>query len=201
MKHLGAFCTERGGHDSEYVPYFRKRPDLVQKYDRGEYVGESGFYANNWPTWVENSAQELREYLAGRREYDMERGEEFASQIIEAMETDAPAVVYGNVPNTGLIDNLPQDGVVEVACLVYRKGILSTHFGVLPTQLAALDAQHMAFHDLVATAVLEQDREAAVHALMMDPLTAAVCSLEEIRQMFYEMVEAQIDYLPDFIIG
>jgi alpha-galactosidase len=129
----------------------------------------------------------------------MERGEEFASTIIEAMETGVPAVIYGNVPNNGLIDNLPQDGIVEVACLVDNKGVQPTHFGSLPTQLAALDAQHMAFHDLVATAVLEEDREAAVHALMMDPLTAAVCSLEEIRQMFDEMAEAQRDYLPDFI--
>jgi alpha-galactosidase len=199
IRHLGAFCTEGSGHDSEYLPYFRKRPDLVQKYDRGGYVGESGFYANNWPTWLENSALELRDYLAGKEEYELERGNEFASYIIEAIETGAPAVIYGNVPNTGLIDNLPQDGIVEVACLVDNKGVQPTHFGRLPTQLAALDAQHMAFHDLVATAVLEQDREAAVHALMMDPLTAAVCSLEEIREMFNEMVEVQRDYLPDFI--
>jgi alpha-galactosidase len=199
MRHLGAFCTEGSGHDSEYLPYFRKRPDLVQKYDRGGYVGESGFYANNWPTWLENSAQELRDYLAGKGEYELERGNEFASYIIEAIETGAPAVIYGNVPNTGLIDNLPQDGVVEVACLVDNKGVQPTHFGRLPTQLAALDAQHMAFHDLVATTVLEQDRESAVHALMMDPLTAAVCSLEEIREMFNEMAEVQCDYLPDFI--
>ena len=65
MRHLGAFCTEGSGHDSEYLPYFRKRPDLVQKYDRRGYVGESGFYANNWPTWVEESAQFLRDYLSG----------------------------------------------------------------------------------------------------------------------------------------
>ena len=199
MRHLGAFCTEGSGHDSEYVPYFRKRPDLVEKYDRSGYVGESGFYANNWPTWLEESAQGLRDYLAGKEEYDMERGEEFASIIIEAIETGVPAVVHGNVPNSGLIDNLPQDGVVEVACLVDGKGVQPTHFGRLPTHLAALNAQHMAFHDLVATAVLKQDREAAVHALMMDPLTAAVCSLEEIRMMFDEMAEAQRDYLPDFI--
>ena len=199
MRHLGAFCTEGSGHDSEYVPYFRKRPDLVKKYDRSGYIGESGFYANNWPTWVEESAQGLRDYLAGKEAYDMERGEEFASFIIEAMETGVPAVVYGNVPNTGLIDNLPQDGVVEVACLVDNKGVQPTHFGRLPTQLAALNKQHMAFHDLVATSVLEQDREAAVHALMIDPLTAAVCSLEEIRMMFDEMAEAERDYLPDYI--
>jgi alpha-galactosidase len=199
VKHLGAFCTEGSGHDSEYVPYFRKRPDLVKKYDRSGYIGESGFYANNWPTWLEESARHLRDYLAGKQEYEMERGEEFASIIIEAMETGIPAVIYGNVPNNGLIDNLSQDGIVEVACLVDNKGVQPTHFGSLPTQLAALDAQHMAFHDLVATAVLEEDREAAVHALMMDPLTAAVCSLEEIRQMFDEMAEVQRDYLPNFI--
>lgn len=199
VKHLGAFCTEGSGHDSEYVPYFRKRPDLVKKYDRSGYVGESGFYANNWPSWLEESAQYLRDYLAGKQEYEMERGEEFASIIIEAMETGVPAVIYGNVLNNGLINNLPQDGIVEVACLVDKKGVQPTHFGSLPTHLATLDAQHMAFHDLVATSVLEEDREAAVHALMIDPLTAAVCSLEEIRQMFDEMAEAQRDYLPGFL--
>jgi alpha-galactosidase len=166
---------------------------------RSGYRGESGFYANNWPTWVEENASELRAYLSGGAEFTLERGPEFASYIMEAIETNVPAVIYGNVPNTGLIDNLPQDGVVEVACLVDKKGVQPTHFGPLPTHLAALDAQHMAFHDLAATAVLEKDREAAVHALMVDPLTAAVCSLAEIRQMFDEMAAAQRDYLPDFL--
>ncbi|MCP4359401.1 MAG: alpha-glucosidase/alpha-galactosidase, partial [Chloroflexi bacterium] len=199
MKQLGAFVTESSGHMSEYTGYFRKRPSLIQKYMRSGYRGESGFYANNWPTWLENSAQEIRDYLSGAEEFEFERGPEFASYIIEAMETGKPTVIYGNVANTGLIDNLPQDGVVEVACLVDKKGIQPTHFGLLPTHLAALDAQHMAFHDLATTAVLEQDREAAVHALMMDPLTTAVCSLEEIRTMFDEMAEVQKDYLPEFL--
>jgi alpha-galactosidase len=118
---------------------------------------------------------------------------------MEAMTTGDPVVIYGNVPNTGLIDNLPQNGVVEVACLVDKKGVQPTYFGSLPTQLAALDAQHMAFHDLVATSVLERDREAAVHALMMDPLTSAVLSLAEIRQLFDEMASAQAAFLPDYI--
>ncbi|MCB8979782.1 MAG: alpha-galactosidase [Ardenticatenaceae bacterium] len=199
MRHLGAFVTESSGHTSEYTGYFRKRPDLIKKYMRSEYRGESGFYANNWPMWLKESAQEIRSYLSGAEEFELERGPEFASYIIEAMETGQPAVIYGNVPNTGLIDNLPQDGVVEVACLVDKKGIQPTHFGALPTHLAALDAQHMAFHDLVATAVLQQDREAAVHALMVDPLTAAVCSLDEIRAMFDEMATVQRDYLPGFL--
>ena len=199
MLHLGAFSTETSGHASEYTAYYRKRPDLIRRYTRAGYGGESGFYANNWPTWRAEADQEIRDYLSGKREFESRRGPEFASYIMEAMETGVPTVIYGNVLNTGLIDNLPQDGVVEVACLVDKKGVQPTHFGPLPTHLAILDAQHMAFHDLVATAVLEQDREAAVHALMVDPLTAAVCSLAEVRQMFEEMVAAQRDYVPEFL--
>jgi len=199
MLDLGAFPTESSGHVSEYTGYFRKRPDLVALYTRAEYQGESGFYANNWPTWRAEGDQEIQDYLAGKKELELVRGPEFASYIMEAIETDTPAVIYGNVLNTGLIDNLPHDGVVEVACLVDGKGVQPTHFGRLPTHLALLNQQHMAFHDLVATAVLEQDREAALHALMIDPLTAAVCSLAEIRHMFEEMVAAQRRYLPEFL--
>lgn len=199
MFHLGAFVTESSGHTSEYTAYFRKRPDLVKKYARPGYQGESGFYANNWPTWRREADAQLRAYLSGQQAFEAERGPEFASYIMEAMQTGQPTVIYGNVPNTGLIDNLPHSGVVEVACLVDKKGVQPTHFGPLPTHLASLDQQHMAFHDLVATAVLEQDREAAVHALMVDPLTSAVCSLAEIRAMFAEMTAAQRGYLPEFL--
>ena len=199
MFELGAFVTESSGHVSEYTGYFRKRPELIERYCRAGYRGESGFYANNWPTGRSEADQGLRDYLSGKEDLEIKRGHEYASFIAEAIESNVPAVIYGNVPNTGLIDNLPQDGIVEVPCLVDGKGIQPTHFGSLPTHLALLNQQHMAFHDLVATAVLEQDREAAVHALMVDPLTAAVCSLAEIRQMFDEMVAAERDYLPGFL--
>ncbi len=199
MRHLGAFMTEGSGHDSEYVPWFRKRPELVKKYMRDGYLGESGFYANNWPSWVEENAAELRGYLAGEQEFEFYRGEEYASYIMEAIETNVPTVIYGNVANDNLIDNLPLDAVAEVACLVDRKGIQPTHFGALPPHLSSLVYNHMAFHDLTVRSVMEQDREAAVHALMIDPLTAAVCSLEEIRDMFDEMAAAQQDYLPEYM--
>jgi alpha-galactosidase len=201
MRHLGAFCTESSGHISEYMSYFRKRPDLVEHYMRPGYRGESGYYANNWPRWRKEGDEKLRTYLSGEADYQMKRSEEYASYIIEAVKTNQPAVIYGNVLNTGLIDNLPHDGIVEVACLVDRKGIQPTHFGPLPTQLAIIPQQHMAFHDLVATAVLEKDREAAVHALMVDPLTSAACSLAEVRGMFDEMVAAERDYLPEFLLN
>ena len=200
MLHLGAFVTESSGHVSEYLSYFRKRPDLIKRYCRPKYLGESGYYADNWPTWRAESDQEIRDYVSGKTEYELKRGYEYASYIIEAIETNTPTVVYGNVHNTGLIDNLPHDGVVEVACLVDGKGLQPTHFGPLPTHLALQNQQHMAFHDLVATAVLQGEREAAVHALMVDPLTAAVCSLAEARQMFDDMVQAQRDYLPEFLL-
>jgi alpha-galactosidase len=199
MLHLGAFPTESSGHVSEYTGYYRKRANLIERYCRAGYLGESGFYANNWPTWRAEADQNLRDYLSGKEAFEFERGLEYAAYLVEAIVTNTPTVIYGNVPNTGLIDNLPQNGVVEVACLVDGKGIQPTHFGPLPTHLALLNQQHMAFHDLAATAVLEQDREAAIHALMIDPLTAAVCSLAEIRQMFDEMAKAEREYLPEFL--
>jgi alpha-galactosidase len=199
MFHLGAFVAESSGHSSEYVPYFRKRPELVKRYCRAGYLGESGFYATFWPEWRQFNDDQLRQILAGQQMAELRRGAEFASYLVEAMETNAPALIYGNVLNTGLIDNLPQDGVVEVPCLVNRQGVQPTHFGSLPTQLASLCQQHMAVHDLVATAVLEKEREAAIYALALDPLTAAVCSLAEIRQMFEEMVQAEREYLPEWV--
>jgi alpha-galactosidase len=183
------------------MSYFRKRPDLVQLYTRPGYRGESGFYANNWPTWRRKNDEGIQAHLSGEKEYRLHRSEEYASYIIEAKETNIPAVIYGNVLNTGLIDNLSQTGVVEVACLVDRKGIQPAHFGALPAQMALLNQQHQAFHDLVVTAVIECDREAAVHALMVDPLTSAVCSLAEIRQMFDEMAAAEQAYLPEFVVS
>jgi len=199
MFHLGYFVTESSGHSSEYVPYFRKRPELVDKFCRSGYLGETGFYANNWPDWRREGDEMLERILAGEEKFELERGPEFASYIMEAIAHNKPWKIYGNVLNTGLIDNLPQNGVVEVACMVDRSGIQPTHFGYLPTQVAALCQQHMAVHELMAIALLEENREAAFHALALDPLTAAVCSLEEIRQMFDEMVEAEKEDLPEFL--
>ncbi len=199
MLQFGAFVTESSGHFSEYLPYFRKRPDLIEKYTRAGYLGETGFYANNWPTWRARSSERIGKMLAGEEEITIKRGHEYGSYIIEAIEFNKPTVIYGNVPNTGLIDNLPQDGLVEVACLIDQNGLQPTHFGSLPTQLAALDAAHMAVHELVTSAILEEDREAAVHALMLDPLTAAVCSPAEARQMFDEMAKIESDYLPEWV--
>ena len=197
MLHFGAFVTESSGHFSEYVPYFRKRPELIERYARERYLGESGFYAREWPRWRADAERHSQEIIDGTREIDMNRSHEYASHIIEAVEFNKPTVIYGNVFNHGLIDNLPP-GCVEVACLVDRNGVQPTHFGPLPEQLAALNRAHMAFHELAADAIINLDRQAALHALYLDPLTAAVCSLDEIKAMFDEMWEAERAYLPGF---
>ena len=197
MLHLGAFPSESSGHFSEYLPYFRKRSDLIKRYTRDGYLGESGYYANNWPTWRAENDEEIRKMLSGEEELPLERSPEYAADVIEAVTFGREMVIYGNVRNTGLIDNL-SDGCVEVACLVDRNGVQPCHFGPLPEQLAALNRAHMAVHDLVVQALLDRDRQNALHALMLDPLTAAVCSLEEISQMFSEMWEAQRPFLEYF---
>jgi alpha-galactosidase len=187
LMQFGAFVTESSGHFSEYVPYFRKRTDLLERYTRSGYLGESGFYAKNWPRWRTEADEVVRAQLEGRSEILLERSSEYASVIVEAIETGRPAVIHGNVLNQGLIDNLPAGGCVEVPVLVDATGLHPVRFGPLPAQLAALDAAHMYVHELMVQSVLERDRNAALRALMLDPLTAAVCSLEEIRQMFGEM--------------
>ena len=197
MRYFGAFITESSGHFSEYVPYFRKRPELIERYCRKGYLGETGFYANNWPTWRADNEKQIADMLNGQREIPYQRSHEYGSYIIEGIMLHRPTVIYGNVRNTGLIDNLP-DGCVEVACLVDRHGIQPTHFGALPEQLAALNRAHMAVHTLVGQALLCRDKEAARYALLLDPLTAAVCSPAEISAMFDEMWEAQRPYLQAF---
>jgi alpha-galactosidase len=197
MRYFGAFVTESSGHFSEYVPYFRKRPELIERYCRAGYLGETGFYANNWPTWREQNDRSIQEMLDGSRELPFSRSYEYGSFIIEAMTTRRPAVIYGNVRNIGLIDNLP-DGCVEVACLVDQNGVQPCRFGPLPEQLAALNRSHMAIHTLMCEALLTRNKEAARYALLLDPLSAAVCSPAEISALFDEMWEAERDYLQPF---
>jgi alpha-galactosidase len=197
MLHLGAFVTESSGHFSEYVPYFRKRPDLIAKYARAGYLGESGFYAHNWPTWRHMNAAVVRGLIDGHIDLELTRSHEYASYIVEAVELNQPVEIHGNVLNEGWIDNLP-GGNVEVACRVDGTGIHPCPFGPLPEQLAALNRAHMSVHELVVQALLERDREKARLALMLDPLTAAVCSLEEISRMFDEMWEAERPHLSAF---
>jgi len=203
MLQFGAFITESSGHLSEYLPYYRKRKDLVQRYSREGYDGGTSFYANNWPTWRKNADKQRARMLAGKEPMDWERSWEYASWIIEAREKDTPFRIHGNVMNNHqgagqLITNLPADGCVEVACMVDRNGINPTRFGALPRQMAALCDSNMRMFDLGAQACIERSKELAIYALMLDPLTSAVCSPEEIRKMTLEMFAAEKAYLPGY---
>lgn len=199
MYQLGAFPTESSGHVSEYVPYFRTHSDLVAAWSGEGYIGESGFYAHNWPTWRRENDELLEAVLAGEQEYPAERGGEYPSHIVEAMTTGVPATIYVTTLNQGWVDNLDADNVVEVKAVVDADGIHPQPFGALPPHLAALTRHHQEFNNLAVRAILEEDRESAVHALMLDPLTAAACTLKQIRAMFDEMVAAQREHLPSFL--
>jgi alpha-galactosidase len=196
MEHFGYFVTESSQHFSEYLPYYRKRKDLLKEYCS---KAASGYYANEWPKWrKERDAFRIRQIQGKEPGWVKDRSWEYAGFIIQAMETNDPFTVYVSVPNRALIDNLPQTGVVEVACNVDRRGITPMKFGSLPVQCATLCANSMGFHDLAATAIIERSKEAAAMALMLDPLTAAVCSPAEIKKMTMELFKAEAKYLPGY---
>jgi len=203
MLQFGYFVTESSGHFSEYVPYYRKRKDLIKKYCGPGYDGGSGFYAHEWPKWRMMADAERRQMLKGEKPIGWERSWEYASWIIEAIEKNQPFRIHGNVMNSHysagpLISNLPHNGCVEVACMVDGNGVTPTVFGNLPIHLAALCASNMPFFELGATAALLKSKEAAIHALMLDPLTSAVCSPAEIRQMAEELFKAEKRFLKGY---
>ncbi|MEI7577717.1 MAG: alpha-glucosidase/alpha-galactosidase [Armatimonadota bacterium] len=199
MLHFGAFITESSGHLSEYLPYYRKRKDLLDKYTDTGYRGEESFYANNWPTWRKTADENRDKMISGEKELDLKRSFEYGAWIIESIEKNAPIVVYGNVaPNQGLISNLPHDGCVEVACLINHNGIQPTKFGRLPSQMAAICDSNMRYFDLAADAAVQKSKQHAEWALMLDPLTSAVCCPAEIRELTKRLFDAEAQFLPGF---
>jgi len=204
MKYFGYFVTESSGHASEYVPYFRKNArmvneDLVPRFkDPANHwfdFGRTGGYLRYCVSRLTEAQKEYQELLAGIGDLPTRRTHEYGSYIVEAMETNRPARINGNVPNWGLIDNLPQGCCVEVPCLVDSNGIQPTTIGALPTQLAALNRTNVNVQELIVEAALTGDTDAVYHAVMLDPLTAAVCTLPQIRAMVSEMLAAQAHWL------
>jgi alpha-galactosidase len=199
MLHFGAFITESSGHLSEYLPYYRKRPDVLKEYCRDRYRGGSRFYATEWPTWRRNADADREAMLRGEKPVGWKRSFEYASWIIEAREKNVPFSIHGNVMNgrrgAELITNLPVDGCVEVACTINSKGINPIPFGALPPQMAAICDSNMRMFDLGAKACIERSKEAAIYSLLLDPLTSAVCTPAQIKAMTLEMFEAEKKFL------
>jgi alpha-galactosidase len=199
---FGAFITESSGHLSEYLPYYRKSAEGA-KLLRAGYDGGSRFYASRWPEWRAHADKTRHAMVKGEESLEWARSWEYAAWIIEAREKNAPWRFHGNVMNwkdgSGrLITNLPDNSCVEVACLVDANGIQPTRYGALPAQMAALCNSNLSMFDLGAQAAIERSKEMAIHALMLDPLTAAVCTPAQIRAMALELFEAEKKFLPGY---
>jgi len=195
LTRLGYFVTESSEHFAEYVPWFikRDRPDLIERFNipLDEYPRRCEDQIAGW--------EALREYLEDpETTLAVERTHEYGSYIIHSLETGIPRVIYGNVPNRGLIDNLPPDCVVEVPCLVDRNGVQPTRIGTLPPHLAALIRTNINVQALTVEAALTQKREYIYHAAMLDPHTGAELDLDQIWSLVDDLIEAHGDWLPAY---
>ncbi len=195
FRRLGYFVTESSEHFAEYVPWFIKanRPDLIETYDIpiDEYPRRCEWRIEGWQ-------QQRRDLERGDEPLELDRQDDYGPQIIHSMVTGRPRTVYGNVPNHGLIDNLPAGCCVEVPCLVDKNGVQPTRVGALPPQLAALMQTNINPQALTVEAALTGNREHIYHAAMFDPHTAAELDLDQIRAMVDELLDAHGDLLPPY---
>ena len=193
LRRLGWFVSESSEHTAEYTPYFLRRDDQIAAYDVpvDEYVRRS---VRNLDRYAE-----ARRKLLGGEEFPIERSVEYGASIIAAMVTGRPALIYGNVENTGLITNLPTGCCVEVPVVVDRNGLRACHVGDLPPELAAHCTPHVFVQDLTVRAALDGDRERIYRAALLDRHAASVLSIDEICAMTDALIEAHGDALPDGI--
>jgi alpha-galactosidase len=197
FRHFGYFMTESTGHLSEYVPWFRKNRRALETYcDEPSFGGETGAYYN-WCRLVSEKYAEHDPLEFESTEIE-KRSVEYCSYIMEAVVTGRPFRLMANVPNRGYITNLPQGCCVEVPAFADDTGLHPVVVGDLPPQCAALCMTNINVQMLAADAALNSDPERLVQAVAMDPLTSAVCTLSEAREMCAEMLEAQRTWLPGF---
>jgi len=195
MLKFGYYVTESSEHNAEYHPYFIKSnyPELIDRFNipLDEYPRRCVKQISDW--------ENMRDDLVNDNDLTHERTHEYGSYIIEAMETDIPFKIGGNVLNTGhLISNLPENASVEVPCLVDASGVTPTHVGDLPEQLAALDRTNINTQLLTIKAAMTGKKEHIYQAAMLDPHTAAELSMDDIVAMCDELIEAHGDWLPEF---
>ncbi len=224
LTRLGYFVTESSEHFAEYVPWFikRDRPDLIERFHipLDEYIRRCKVQIETWDLLRQkledpNSVTEdsLREMIEDTDVRPVIKEElfsmlenlgqatfsgEYAALIIHSMETGAPRVVYGNVPNEGIIDNLPRECIVETPCLVDRNGVQPVRVGGLPLHLTALMQTNINVQALTVEAALTQKREQIYHAAMLDPHTAAELDLDQIWNLVDDLIDAHGDWLPEY---
>lgn len=194
MFKFGYYITESSEHNAEYYPYFIKstHPELIERFNipLDEYPRRCVNQIERWKT--------MREELLNDRNLEHARSHEYASYIFEAVESNNPIKIGGNVMNTGLITNLPKEACVEVPCLVDRNGVQPTFVGDLPPQLAALNRTNINTQLLTIEAAMTRKRDHIYHAAMLDPHTSAELTLDEIVSLCDDLIEAHGDWLPKF---
>ena len=227
LRRFGWFVTESSEHFAEYVPWFIKngRDDLIERFNipLDEYLGRCEASERVWPlvrdelgrpgthdrASVERALDGMTFPLMPRSRawtveqvtglHAFERSLEYGATIVESIVTGRPSVVYGNVRNDGLIDGLPPEACVEVPCLVDGHGVQPTRIGALPPQLVGMMRSHVSVHELVVEALAHEQADHVFHAAMLDPHTAAVLSLDEIRSLVEDLLEAHAPWLPPFL--
>lgn len=197
MRHGGYFMTESTGHLSEYLPWFRKNQKVLDLYcDEPGFGGETGAYLS-YSRMVADKFKEADVLAIETGELEP-RSKEYCSYILEALETGIPFRFNGNVINKGYITNLPNDVCVEVPIYADREGLHAHFVGDLPLHLAAMNQSNLTVQLLAAEAAIKGDPNLAFWACALDPLTGAVLSLKEIRDMVIELFEAEAKWLPQF---
>lgn len=195
LKRLGYFVTESSEHFSEYVPWFIKqdRPDLIEKYNipLDEYISRCEKQIKDWE-------KQKKKFEDPKRKIRVKTSLEYGADIIKSIETDQDCIIYGNVQNNGLIENLPDDCIVEVPCKINGGGFLPQQIGKIPPHLAALMQTNINVQRLTVEAALTKKREHIYHAAMLDPHTGAELDLDQIWNLVDELIDAHGELLPKF---
>ncbi len=191
FRRLGYYVTESSEHNAEYSAHFIPHPGEIERYHIpiNEYIRRSERNLQEF--------EEIRDKLMRGESFEIQRSAEYASLIIHSIETGQPRVIYGNVQNNALIENLPEGCCVEVPCLIDRNGIQPTHIGTIPPQLAGMCRLHVTVQELTVKAALEGNRDHIYHAAMLDPLVAATLPLDRIWAMVDDLIAAHGNCLPE----
>ena len=194
IKNFGYYCTESSEHNAEYNCFYikSKYPELIERYNipLDEYPRRCVNQIAGWKA--------EKERILDNGQITHERSHEYASYIMEAIVTGKPFKIGGNVLNTGLIDNLPADACVEVPCLVDGRGVNPCHVGRLPVQLAAMNMTNINAQLMTIEAAVTQKREDIYMAAMLEPHTAAELSIDDIKAMVDELIEAHGEYMAEY---
>jgi len=196
FKTFGYFDTG-GGHTSIYLPYFRRTPEIVERYRMGD---NSRMY-NEAPLNSAKQDAEIRQQLKSGKKFELSSEHRFtviAAQVINAIETNTQTRIFGNVKNNGLITNLLEGCVVEVPCMVDRGGVHPAYVGDLPTQLAALNSSSVYVQKMAVEGIVEKDKNKVQQSIVLDPLTNSMLSIDEIKQMVAEIFKAEKEFLKGY---